>query len=269
MSPCATIFSSDLLKYQMTPKDYKKLPSSLFLFWVMLHRLYIPRKCWLPLVHSNHRFMFERPDEVIRILTKEDIDISHWDFYFRQIGQVSIVLFHSCKVVGFVTDIKVWVTAEVSSSPAVSVSLGPSLAVIILVFMSDSPWIPATHHRFFTIRLRKAGQKFVHKRYRVNCKKPLLRVESIEEPPALFWDKVPPNSCLFRVFEESECKSLLSFLVHPFTLHTLFDLQSFIKFEVKQQKQSLNFFSVSYLLITPSCLNFIHIQILWSPSFNG
>ena len=32
-------------------------------------------------------------DEVIRILTKNDLEISHWDLYIRQIGQVSIDFF--------------------------------------------------------------------------------------------------------------------------------------------------------------------------------
>ena len=48
-------------------------------------------------------------------------------------------------------------------------------------------------------------------------------------------------------FGKSGCKSLLWYLVHPFTQHTLSDLQSFIKWEFKHQKRSLNFFCVSYL----------------------
>ena len=49
---------------------------------------------------------------MIRNLTKNDLDISHRDLYIRQIVQIGIDFFQFCKIVDFVTDIQVWVTAE-------------------------------------------------------------------------------------------------------------------------------------------------------------
>ena len=70
------------------------------------------------------------------------------------------------------------------------------------------------------------------------------------------------------IFCASECRSLLCFLVQPFTPHTRSDLQSLIRWEIRQQKHSFSFFKVSNNLLTACSLNLLHIQILCSPSLN-
>ena len=71
------------------------------------------------------------------------------------------------------------------------------------------------------------------------------------------------------VFSASEYRSLLCFLVEPFTPQTRSDLQSLIKCAFQQQKQCFYFLNVSYCSLTLCCLTLVHIQILCSSSFNG
>ena len=101
-----------------------------------------------------------------------------------------------------------------------------------------------------------------------NCKKPQLHVESIEGPPVLFSDKGSSDFLSFSVLGDPECKSLLCFLVHPFTPHTLCcSLSSNVSLNNRNKCKFLQCFvslinSLLFELRT-------HPEILWSPSFNG
>ena len=180
---------------------------------------------------------------------------------------------------------------KVKVSPIVSVSLGPTFAVTNSAFISDKPCIPATDmtdslpsNRSKKTKLRSindtvdpVSQSAIVSTHLlslpiemgINCKNPQSPVESIEELPALFWDLGSSDLFSFSDFSKSTCNIRLCFFVHPLTPHTRSDLQSLIKCEFKQQKQSFDFFKVSYLSLALCYLNLLHIQSLWSPSFRG